>query len=233
MGAAAAGPVLEAHGGGEPAAVRAARGLPGRGGRRVADARPDAAARSRRRPGGRAVRRQPAEGEHRDRARLRSAGAPARRAERRARPAPARAPVGVHPRPRPAGHDGRVLDAQRAGGGALRATGRGAGGWRAAVRGLAGRARAAGRGRPPHARLRSRVRALPSLARTLTVRWLLLKDLRILRRSPLLVGMLIVYPIVIAALVGFALTSGPSKPRVAFVNEIPPGSGKVSLGGQD
>jgi ABC-type multidrug transport system permease subunit len=65
------------------------------------------------------------------------------------------------------------------------------------------------------------------------MRWLLLKDLRILRRSPLLVGMLIVYPIVIAALVGFALTSGPSKPRVAFVNEIPPGSGKVSLGGED
>jgi hypothetical protein len=37
------------------------------------------------------------------------------------------------------------------------------------------------------------------------MRWLLLKDLQILRRSPLLVGLLIVYPIVIALLIGFAL----------------------------
>jgi ABC-2 type transport system permease protein len=65
------------------------------------------------------------------------------------------------------------------------------------------------------------------------VRWLLLKDLQILRRSPLLVAMLVLYPIVIAALVGFALTSGPSKPRVAFLNEIPPSANTVSLGGEN
>ena len=47
------------------------------------------------------------------------------------------------------------------------------------------------------------------------MRWLFLKDLQILRRSPLLVGMLVLYPILIAGLVGFAVTSGPSKPRVA------------------
>src|SRR4051794_38129895 len=45
--------------------------------------------------------------------------------------------------------------------------------------------------------------------------------------------MLIVYPIVIAALVGFALTSGPSKPRVAFLNEIPEGARTVSLGAEN
>ena len=49
---------------------------------------------------------------------------------------------------------------------------------------------------------------------------LLRKDLQILKRSPLLVAMLVIYPILLAALVGFAVTSGPSKPRVALVNEV-------------
>ncbi|HKG37859.1 MAG TPA: ABC transporter permease [Conexibacter sp.] len=53
------------------------------------------------------------------------------------------------------------------------------------------------------------------------MRWLLLKDLRILRRSPLLVALLIVYPIAIALLIGFALSGGPGKPTIALVNEIP------------
>ena len=35
------------------------------------------------------------------------------------------------------------------------------------------------------------------------MRWLLLKDLQILRRSPLLVGLLIIYPIAISLLIGF------------------------------
>ncbi len=52
------------------------------------------------------------------------------------------------------------------------------------------------------------------------MRWLLLKDLQILRRSPLLTALLIVYPIVLAVLIGFAVSRGPDKPRVAFVNEI-------------
>ena len=50
------------------------------------------------------------------------------------------------------------------------------------------------------------------------MRWLLIKDLRILRRSPLLVGLLILYPVVVAILIGAALTGGPEKPRVAFAN---------------
>jgi ABC-2 type transport system permease protein len=64
------------------------------------------------------------------------------------------------------------------------------------------------------------------------VRWLLLKDLQILRRSPLLVGLLVLYPIVVALLVGAALSSGPSKPRVAFANLVPPDEAQISLGGE-
>src|SRR3954447_12185535 len=51
--------------------------------------------------------------------------------------------------------------------------------------------------------------------------WLLLKDLQILRRSPLIVGLLIGYPVVLGVLIGFALSADNSKPRVAFLNEIP------------
>ena len=43
-------------------------------------------------------------------------------------------------------------------------------------------------------RLRGGVRPLPPRPRALTVRWLLLKDLQILRRSPLLVGLLVDLP---------------------------------------
>src|ERR687884_556957 len=64
------------------------------------------------------------------------------------------------------------------------------------------------------------------------MRWLLAKDLRLLARSPLLVAMLVVYPIVIAALVGFAVTSGPSKPRVAVLNEVPRSATQIQLGGE-
>jgi ABC-2 type transport system permease protein len=53
------------------------------------------------------------------------------------------------------------------------------------------------------------------------MRWLLLKDLQILRRSPLVTSLLVAYPIAIAILIGFALSGGPEKPRVAFLNEVP------------
>ena len=53
------------------------------------------------------------------------------------------------------------------------------------------------------------------------MRWLLLKDLQVLRRSPLLTALLVVYPIVLAVLIGFAVSRGPDKPEVAFLNEIP------------
>ena len=64
------------------------------------------------------------------------------------------------------------------------------------------------------------------------MRWLLVKDLQILRRSPFLVGLLIVYPIAIALMIGFALSSPPGKPRVAFYSEIAPGKGRIRFGNQ-
>jgi hypothetical protein len=63
------------------------------------------------------------------------------------------------------------------------------------------------------------------------VRWLLLKDLQILRRSPLQAILLVAYPVLIAVLVGFAISRGPENPRVAFLNEVPADT-RVSVGGQ-
>jgi ABC-2 type transport system permease protein len=65
------------------------------------------------------------------------------------------------------------------------------------------------------------------------VRWLLQKDLQILRRSPLLVALLVLYPVVIATLIGFALSRGPDKPEVAFVNLVPDSANEISLGGEE
>jgi ABC-type transport system involved in cytochrome c biogenesis permease component len=64
------------------------------------------------------------------------------------------------------------------------------------------------------------------------MRWMLLKDLQILWRSKLLLGLLIVYPIAIATLMGFALSSGPEKPRVAFLNQVPENRSTIRLGDQ-
>ncbi len=56
------------------------------------------------------------------------------------------------------------------------------------------------------------------------MRPLLAKDLLILlRRSRLLVGVLVVYPIAISLLIGLAISRSPGKPRVAIVDETPPG----------
>ena len=64
------------------------------------------------------------------------------------------------------------------------------------------------------------------------MRWLLVKDLQILRRSPLLVALLVAYPVLVALLIGFSLSGGPEKPRVAFVNEVPQGEGTFTVGGE-
>jgi ABC-type multidrug transport system permease subunit len=52
------------------------------------------------------------------------------------------------------------------------------------------------------------------------MRWILVKDLQILRRSPLVVALLIAYPVAIGTLIGFALSGDEGKPRVAFLNEV-------------
>ena len=64
------------------------------------------------------------------------------------------------------------------------------------------------------------------------MRWLFLKDLQILRRSPLLVALLVIYPIVIAVLFGLALSGGPDKPKVAFANLVPSGDSQFEVGGR-
>ena len=65
------------------------------------------------------------------------------------------------------------------------------------------------------------------------MRWLLVKDIQILRRSPLLLALLVIYPVVIAVLIGFALSRGPDKPRVAFVNLVPAEQSDLELGGEE
>jgi ABC-type Na+ efflux pump permease subunit len=47
----------------------------------------------------------------------------------------------------------------------------------------------------------------------------LAKDLRVLRRSPVLVAMLVAYPLLVAGLVGLVAGYGSSKPRVALVDD--------------
>jgi ABC-type multidrug transport system permease subunit len=63
------------------------------------------------------------------------------------------------------------------------------------------------------------------------MRSLLAKDLLILRRSRLLVALLVLYPVTIALLIGFAISRSPSRPRVAIVDETPPGQ-IITLGGE-
>ena len=64
------------------------------------------------------------------------------------------------------------------------------------------------------------------------MRWLLLKDLQILKRSPLLVAVLVGYSVVVSLVAGAALSSGPTKPRVAFANLVPEDKSEVALGGR-
>ncbi len=64
------------------------------------------------------------------------------------------------------------------------------------------------------------------------MRWLLLKDLQILRRSPLQLALLVIYPIAIALLVGFALTRGPEQSKVALFNSLPAGT-ELGFGGDE
>ncbi|HEX3618710.1 MAG TPA: ABC transporter permease [Solirubrobacteraceae bacterium] len=64
------------------------------------------------------------------------------------------------------------------------------------------------------------------------MRWLLAKDLRILQRSPVLLGTLVIYPIVIALLIGFAISSPPGRPRVAVYSGVKAGHGTIAFGSQ-
>ena len=63
------------------------------------------------------------------------------------------------------------------------------------------------------------------------MRSMLHKDLLILRRSRLLVGVLVVYPLVIALLLGLAISRAPQRPRVAIVDQTVPGE-TIAVGSQ-
>ncbi len=56
--------------------------------------------------------------------------------------------------------------------------------------------------------------------------------MRILRRSPVTVAILVLYPVVVAVLVGLALSRPPERPEVAVVGP-PPGEAAVQVGGQE
>ncbi len=63
------------------------------------------------------------------------------------------------------------------------------------------------------------------------MRWMLRKDLLILARSRVMVGVLVLYPVAVALLIGLAISRAPSKPKVAIVNLSPPRA-VVELGGE-
>ncbi len=62
------------------------------------------------------------------------------------------------------------------------------------------------------------------------MRWLLLKDLQILRRSPGLLVLLVAYAVVIGLPVGYGISAPPSKPKVAFYNGVPASENSFDLG---
>lgn len=64
------------------------------------------------------------------------------------------------------------------------------------------------------------------------MRWLLLKDVRILRRSPLMVALLIGYPVLLALLIGTALSRGPDRVAIALVNQVPVDERTFTVGGE-
>jgi ABC-2 type transport system permease protein len=62
---------------------------------------------------------------------------------------------------------------------------------------------------------------------------LLRKDLRLLSRTPSIVVLLALYPALVAVLVGLAVGRPPTKPRVAIVDQVPPASRLLHIGGKD
>jgi hypothetical protein len=62
------------------------------------------------------------------------------------------------------------------------------------------------------------------------MRWRLNTDLLVLRRSPLLLALLLAYPVVVSVLLGVALSAGPEQPRVAVANLVDPEELEIPLG---
>ncbi|MBI4897836.1 MAG: ABC transporter permease [Actinobacteria bacterium] len=64
------------------------------------------------------------------------------------------------------------------------------------------------------------------------LRFLLAKDLKLLRRTPSVAVLLALYPALVAVLIGLAVGRPPAKPRVAIVNQVPAGERTLLVGGK-
>lgn len=64
------------------------------------------------------------------------------------------------------------------------------------------------------------------------LRYLLGKDLRLLKRTPTIVVLLALYPALVAILIGLAVGRPPDKPRVAIVNQVPQDQRTINIGGK-
>ena len=69
-------------------------------------------------------------------------------------------------------------------------------------------------------------------ARAIEVRWLLSRTCRSCGARRCWSRCSSIYPIVVALLIGFALSGGPDKPKVAFYNGVPPGESTFTVGGE-
>lgn len=64
-------------------------------------------------------------------------------------------------------------------------------------------------------------------------RALLKKDLRMLRRSPSLTALLVIYPVIVAVLMGLAIGRPQTKPMIVISNQVPANQRVVKLGGSE
>ncbi|MBK5230603.1 MAG: ABC transporter permease [Thermoleophilia bacterium] len=64
------------------------------------------------------------------------------------------------------------------------------------------------------------------------LRFLLAKDLTLLRRTPSIAILLALYPALVAVLIGLAVGRPPAKPRVAIVNQVPQSQRTLLVGGK-
>ena len=235
LGPAAAGDLLEALRGGEPAPVRPAGEGRRRRGRGRPDARPDGPARPGRRPGRDALGRQPAAGQHRRRAARRSRRCCCSTSRRVARPAPARAAVGVR-RPRSRATTARPSCTPRTT--SPRPSGTPTGCWSSPTASCCSSGTPAeleqATGEHEALDFEGAFVALPARegiaadGRTWAMRWLLLKDLRILRRSPLLVALLVALPAARGAARRRGAVVGPVQAEGRVREPGPPGEAKIS-----
>ncbi|MFY9489139.1 MAG: ABC transporter permease [Solirubrobacterales bacterium] len=64
------------------------------------------------------------------------------------------------------------------------------------------------------------------------LRFLLAKDLKLLRRTPSIAILLALYPALVAVLIGLAVGKPPTKPRVAIFNQVPANERTLLIGGK-